>query len=227
MEDSYKYMDKVMNKVNVHILKLFREYHYDPSTVNADTKELYMKATCIIEKGLREIIRYYRGLEEVGTASVQKRKRDDSLDAMILDYMAYMDWDVLFSEDAVASDEEGRILWQEIGKANPVTQVQFFHEMERKSKRFAEIMESTNGRQEAKIMSAKEVSRFEGWNAIETADEADRQKAKSNGFTHGIWHTQEDDRVCNVCDSRDGKKYPIDKLPTKPHRNCRCYFEYV
>lgn len=37
------------------------------------------------------------------------------------------------------------------------------------------------------------------------------------------WITQEDEKVCAVCNSRDGKIYPIKYAPRKPHYNCRCY----
>lgn len=37
------------------------------------------------------------------------------------------------------------------------------------------------------------------------------------------WITQDDEKVCAVCNSRDGKIYPIKYAPRKPHYNCRCY----
>lgn len=37
------------------------------------------------------------------------------------------------------------------------------------------------------------------------------------------WITQEDEKVCAVCNERDGRIYPIKYAPRKPHYNCRCY----
>lgn len=41
------------------------------------------------------------------------------------------------------------------------------------------------------------------------------------------WVTQEDEKVCHVCNSRDGMIYPLQYVPKKPHYNCRCYFVKV
>lgn len=41
------------------------------------------------------------------------------------------------------------------------------------------------------------------------------------------WVTQEDEKVCHVCNSRDGMIYPLQYAPKKPHYNCRCYFVKV
>lgn len=38
------------------------------------------------------------------------------------------------------------------------------------------------------------------------------------------WHTADDCKVCAVCNDRDGRIYPIDHVPRKPHYNCRCYY---
>ena len=38
------------------------------------------------------------------------------------------------------------------------------------------------------------------------------------------WRTADDCKVCAVCNGRDGRIYPIDHVPRKPHYNCRCYY---
>lgn len=38
------------------------------------------------------------------------------------------------------------------------------------------------------------------------------------------WRTADDCKVCAVCNDRDGRIYPIDHVPRKPHYNCRCYY---
>lgn len=37
------------------------------------------------------------------------------------------------------------------------------------------------------------------------------------------WVTADDEKVCHVCNSRNGNVYPLKNAPTKPHYNCRCY----
>ena len=46
---------------------------------------------------------------------------------------------------------------------------------------------------------------------------------KKNGIKRVKWVTKEDEKVCKECAERDGKIYPIDKIPDKPHYNCRCW----
>lgn len=44
------------------------------------------------------------------------------------------------------------------------------------------------------------------------------------GIKYVRWVTQRDDRVCNTCEERDGRIYPVAALPTRPHWRCRCWF---
>ena len=41
------------------------------------------------------------------------------------------------------------------------------------------------------------------------------------------WVTAEDEKVCAVCNGRNGKIYPVRNVPRKPHYNCRCYLRRV
>lgn len=50
---------------------------------------------------------------------------------------------------------------------------------------------------------------------------------KDAGVERVRWLTEEDNRVCETCDERHGKIYPIDKIPPKPHVGCRCRLEAV
>lgn len=46
---------------------------------------------------------------------------------------------------------------------------------------------------------------------------------KKNGIRRVRWETEDDEKVCEECKKRDGKIYPIDGIPTKPHYRCRCW----
>lgn len=59
--------------------------------------------------------------------------------------------------------------------------------------------------------------------AITVEDKTVIRAFKDNGYKKIKWHTQDDEKVCKECEERNGKIYPIDKIPTK-HPNCRCYF---
>ena len=41
------------------------------------------------------------------------------------------------------------------------------------------------------------------------------------------WNTNIDGRECKTCRERNGKVYPIGRVPPKAHRNCRCYLTPV
>jgi SPP1 gp7 family putative phage head morphogenesis protein len=58
---------------------------------------------------------------------------------------------------------------------------------------------------------------------IEVEDEAIKTVFKKAGIKKGKWVAEKDDITCSVCRDRDGKIYPIDSIPAKPHRSCRCY----
>lgn len=65
----------------------------------------------------------------------------------------------------------------------------------------------------------------------ETAVEGERymyvEHGKNIGKEYVRWVTEHDDRVCGDCEERDGKIYPIDAVPPRPHHGCRCELEYA
>lgn len=70
-------------------------------------------------------------------------------------------------------------------------------------------------------------SRFTGWFSVEVADAATLKAYTDSGVEKVRWVSEHDNRVCGTCEERDGKVYPVDKIPPKPHPNCRCHFEPV
>ena len=57
--------------------------------------------------------------------------------------------------------------------------------------------------------------------------EAAVQAFTDTGAQYVEWITAVDERVCEVCGSRHGRKYRIDNVPRIPHYNCRCYLRRV
>jgi SPP1 gp7 family putative phage head morphogenesis protein len=57
---------------------------------------------------------------------------------------------------------------------------------------------------------------------LDTVDEATLDTYEMMGVKEVEWHTNIDGRECKTCRERHGKIYPIDKVPPKAHRNCRC-----
>lgn len=108
-----------------------------------------------------------------------------------------------------------------------ITRYVYVNEIDRKQSRFIEAYLATR----KKNLETQKAFRY-WWQqteqyAIEITDGAVLDAYADMGYTEVEWMTEEDDRVCEVCRSRDGKKYPIDNIPDKPHYNCRCWFKPV
>jgi SPP1 gp7 family putative phage head morphogenesis protein len=62
---------------------------------------------------------------------------------------------------------------------------------------------------------------------LESVDKATLYGLKDSGVEQVKWTTNIDGRECKTCRERNGKVYPIDNVPPKAHRNCRCYITPV
>lgn len=110
---------------------------------------------------------------------------------------------------------------------DPVTMYLFTPEAERKRDRTAEAILSTPNKDEAVDRALRLWTLQTSHYAEKSVDEATLQAFRDNGVKKVRWVTAEDEKVCDVCQKRDGKIYPIDKLPPKPHYRCRCTYEPV
>lgn len=110
---------------------------------------------------------------------------------------------------------------------DPVTMYLFTPEAERKRDRTAEAILSTPNKDEAVDRALRLWTLQTTHYAEKSVDEATLQAFRDNGVKKVRWVTAEDEKVCEVCRKRNGKIYPIDKLPPKPHYRCRCTYEPV
>ena len=62
---------------------------------------------------------------------------------------------------------------------------------------------------------------------LDAVDESTLDTYKMMGVDKVEWHTNMDGKECKTCRERNGKIYPIDDVPPKPHRNCRCRWSPV
>lgn len=69
--------------------------------------------------------------------------------------------------------------------------------------------------------------RFTSYYADIVTDAATIKAFKEAGIERVRWVSEHDNRVCDTCEDRDGKVYPIDKVPAKSHIGCRCHLEAV
>lgn len=63
--------------------------------------------------------------------------------------------------------------------------------------------------------------------ADEVTDKARRDAFIAAGVEEVEWVTERDDRVCEICRSREGDIYPIEDIPPKPHPRCRCWVRLI
>ena len=110
---------------------------------------------------------------------------------------------------------------------DPVTLYIFGNEIERKKQRLTEAILSA-------VKKQKEIDKgLRLWTlqlshyAEKCVDKATIQKYKDEGVEQVMWMTEKDEKVCSICAARDGKIYPIDEIPPKPHYHCRCWFMSV
>ena len=123
----------------------------------------------------------------------------------------------------------GKYVDDVLGEYNPVTNYLYYPEAERKRSRLAEALIT------AVIVSNradyhKQLRKFADLWFTQTkqygekmVDKTRIDTFKKNGIKRVKWETKEDEKVCKECNERDGKIYPIDKIPDKPHYNCRCW----
>lgn len=105
---------------------------------------------------------------------------------------------------------------------DPVTRFIFKNEAERKRGRLEESLIATDNRADALGKALKDWSRTVNQLTISVTDAALVQAYKDNGVRFVKWVAVKDTRCCEECFEYDGKIFPIDKIPAKPHWNCRC-----
>ena len=111
-----------------------------------------------------------------------------------------------------------------LNEYNPLTKYRYETELERKRQRFAEAIIASNENKEDEIEKALNyISRMMSQYALEVTDSALQVGYEQLGIKKVMWHTEEDDKVCEKCKKMNKKIYSIDKIPIKPHWNCRCY----
>lgn len=116
-----------------------------------------------------------------------------------------------------------------LGQYNPVTGYLYYPEADRKRARLAEALI-------AAVIAGlradyhKELKKFADLWYTQTlqygetmVDTARLDTFKKNGIKRVRWVSENDERVCEVCKERNGKIYPIENIPVKPHYRCRCW----
>ena len=110
---------------------------------------------------------------------------------------------------------------------SPVTKYAYTPEVERKRSRLFEALAAT-GNSPKEIKAALRLwSQMAGEYAIEVTDAATLQVYRELRIRRVKWISEVDERRCRTCAERHNRIYPIDRVPPKPHYNCRCILKPI
>ncbi len=110
---------------------------------------------------------------------------------------------------------------------DPVTKYVYSNEVDRKRARFVEGVLSSDTPLEEVKASQKLWAAMNKVFADEVTFQTMIQAYKDSGVERVRWVTSPDERRCATCGAMHGKVYSINRIPSKPHRNCRCWVEVV
>lgn len=187
---TYKYLDKVLEKLVKRIYRLFQKYRatkFDELNVVSSVRELYEQLDALNREAYEDIARHYYESEPHG---------DDELDdAFIAELLRTPSGVMKYSYDAETLRKRDRLV-------------------------------------EALIASELSPSEFDtamrlwtqqtGWFAVDVADKALETARIASEVKRVRWVSEKDNRVCKRCIALNGRVFLINKVPDKPHPNCRC-----
>lgn len=192
----YEYADKIVSLLN---RKIVREFSGIKSLRNFDEINVLERVTEAYEEIYRTALEYFLRLAE--------RAYKDAADAGLV----------------VEIDAEfiGRLL----SEPDPVSMYAFDSEFDRKRLRLAEAVRASGGSNLEISRSMRLLSSMLALYAVTVTDAATVKGYKDSGAEKVRWVSEDDKRTCKKCRERNGRVYPIDKIPPKPHINCRCWLE--
>ena len=189
-----------MNRENLRAFGKLKLVKWDELHVIREVKTVYAAAIRLAKKKYREVYMdaYYECLREMGYGAGEAKRMAGELDD---------DWLIEFLEDA-----------------DPVTLYAFIPEADRKMMRLIEALAVALD----KPMEVDKALRAWTFQAGQYTDNSlirgRMQAMRDAGVREVIWHTQEDDRVCEDCEPLDGQVFPINAMPQLPrHIHCRCF----
>ena len=192
----YEYADKTIRYLNARYVEIFNKLKRKfRSVLNFDEIN-----------GLDYVTEAYKQLNDITTPMLIKVAQraykdanpDDELDDMwVIDYL---------------------------NSFNPTSTYIYTKEAERKKFRTYEAIMSSRAKVKSFELAKRYWAQMVAEYAVEITDAATLQAYKDLGLKKVRWLTENDDRVCYICQEREGKIYDIDKIPPKTHWGCRCYY---
>lgn len=169
-------------------------------------------------------IHIIRTVKAVYTQSVKRAKRkyyEVAFEAYVLGALM-CDIDPVTAHRMAEKAIDEKFVDDVLKQTDFVTLYRFDTEAERKWQRLAETLEVAQNRNAEIDRALKQWSQQLGQYAINFTDYAVIQAFDDAEIMKVQWISQKDGRVCHECKDLDGKIFPIDEVPKKPHVNCRC-----
>lgn len=191
-----------MNKRNLRAFDKLKLLKFDEMNILRSVSNIYSDSVKIAKLRYLQIARDAY-IEALVMAGIDRKKAEE------------------MAEDSITED------WvlDMLEEYDPVTLYQFVPEAERKKQRLVEALIASHNRDEEVDKALRYWTLQIAQYAITSVDDATIDGFKDAGVEKVRWVAQDDKKTCSVCNDRDGKVYRIDKVPPKPHYNCRCYLE--
>ena len=171
---------------------------------------------------IREVTATYQDSMQMVRKKLRKAAEEDFIFFLML-----CRWDELEATQKAKETQWAAWVDELMQQVDPATRYRFDLEEERKQARLIESLAIPLG-QQAEVdkglrLWTKQIAQF----AIYVTDSAAKEAFEAAGVDEAMWNTEQDDRVCEECDEREGNIYKIGQIPDKPHRGCRCWLTPV
>lgn len=122
------------------------------------------------------------------------------------------------ADDAITTDW----ILDMLEEADPVTLYAFLPETERKKQRLIEALSAATNRNHEIDKALRYWTQQIGQYADNSVFYARLEAFRQAGVRKVMWVIQDDDRVCEECETLNGQIFDIDAVPPPPHWGCRC-----
>lgn len=182
-------------------LNLLRHGSFDELNVFRHFEELYRNLGRDSEEAFRAL--YRSRYQEMYMYLKQSWPDEDELDELVEIYLSNL-----------------------LTEPHPLTHYAFDSETLRKRDRAVEAVNSETAKNDKEFEFERAMrywSQQNGFYLDIVSDDAALEAMKNCGVKKVRWMAEPDDKTCKTCDSLHGKVFDIDRVPEKPHINCRCW----
>ena len=109
----------------------------------------------------------------------------------------------------------------------PVTKYVYLHEVDRKRDRTTEAIIASTDKAKEFLRGLLYWGQMTAQTCLDVTDAAAMKAWRDCGIKKVKWNTNIDGRECKTCHDRNGKIYPINKVPPKVHYGDRCWLTPV